>query len=118
LAVECGRSLIDANRPHEWLDLLAELPQPIRSEGRIRLLEAQAALAAGDLQPAERFFTDRVSVADLREGENTLSDLWFDFHERRLSAAENVPVDDALRCRVRQEFAVPEELDFRMAKEH
>jgi hypothetical protein len=118
LAVECGRSLIDANRSHEWLDLLVELPQPIRSEGRIRLLEAQAALAAGDLQPAERFFADRVTVADLREGENTLSDLWFDFHERRLSAAENVPIDDALRSRVRQEFAVPEELDFRMAKEH
>jgi hypothetical protein len=115
LAVECGGCLIDAGRPQEWLVLLESLPQPIRSAGRIRLLEAQAALAVGDFRPAERFFADEVVVADLREGETSLSDLWFEFHERRLSAGGNVPIDETLRNRVQQEYPVPEAFDFRMA---
>jgi hypothetical protein len=115
LAVECGGCLIDAGRPKEWLDLMESLPPSIRSVGRIRLLEAQAALAVGDLRPAERFFADEVVVADLREGETSLSNLWFEFHERRLSAEDNAPIDETLRSRVRQECPVPEAFDFRMA---
>jgi hypothetical protein len=114
LAVECGRVLIEADRPQEWLGLLSDLPESVRSVGRIRLLEAQAALLVADFQTVERTFADKPVVADMREGEVSLSELWFDLHERRLSVAENVPIDDALRARVRQAFPVPEEFDFRM----
>lgn len=114
LAVECGRILIDAGRPHEWLDLLAELSESARNVGRIRLLEAQAALAVGDFERVECLFADKVVVVDLREGERSLSHLWFEFHEQRLSAKESVPIDDALRARVRREFPLPKEFDFRM----
>jgi hypothetical protein len=117
LAVECGRTLIDVGRPREWIELLAELPESTRAVGRIRLLEGQAALAMGDFDTVERLFTDRVVVDDLREGERSLSHLWFDFHERRLSAVQNIPIDDALRARIRQEFPVPKELDFRMSSD-
>jgi hypothetical protein len=114
LAVECGRALIEAGRAHEWLELVGDLPGSIRDVGRIRLLEAQAALAVRDFEAVERTFAARPVVADMREGEVSLSQLWFDYHERRLSAAENVPIDDALRARVRQAFPVPKEFDFRM----
>ncbi|MBN1287079.1 MAG: DUF5107 domain-containing protein [Anaerolineae bacterium] len=114
LAVECGRCLVEAGRPGEWLRLVDELPEAVRALGRIRLLEAQAALAAGDLARTERLFTDQVVIADLREGEVSLSDLWFDFHARRLSEAENLPLDGALYDRVRREFPLPAHLDFRM----
>ena len=50
----------------------------------------------------------------LREGEVVLTDLWFGMHERRLAAAENVPINDELRQRVRREFPPPAHLDFRM----
>jgi hypothetical protein len=115
LVVECGRTLVEAGRPRKWLDLLAQLPESVRTAGRVRLLEGQAALAVGDFARVERLFLDKVIVVDLREGERSLSHLWFDFHQQRLSAVENVPVDDALRDRVRLEFPVPKEFDFRMA---
>ncbi len=114
LAVECGQILIAAERPHEWLELVAQFPESLCTRGRIRLLEAQASLAVGDLETVERIFAARPVVDDMCEGEVSLSQLWFDFHEQRLSAAENTPVDDALRARVRREFPVPEEFDFRM----
>jgi len=117
LAVECGRTLIEVERPGQWLALLADLPAPLRAVGRIRLLEAQAALAVGDLKRVERVFADRPVVDDLREGEVSLSHLWFEYHERCLSATENVPVDEALRARVRREFPVPRDMDFRMSSD-
>ena len=117
LAVECGRILIDAGRPREWLDLLAGLPKSVRTVGRIRPLEAQAALAVGDFEKVERIFAEEPVVVDLREGERSLSHLWFDFHEQRLSATENVPIDNALRARVRREFPLPKEFNFRMSSD-
>ena len=117
LAVECGRTLIAAGRPQAWLDLLPSLPAEVRVAGRVRLLEGQAALQTGDLGRVEQMFDERIEVDDLREGELSLSELWFRYHETRLSAAEGVPVDDALRARVRREYPVPEHLDFRMRTE-
>jgi tetratricopeptide (TPR) repeat protein len=114
LAVECGRVLIETGRSREWLELLAGLPDPARSVGRIRLLEGQAALKVGDLERVEALFADAPVVADVREGEVSLSELWFDFHQQRLSVAENVPIDDQLCARVRQAFPVPKAFDFRL----
>lgn len=115
LAVECGQVLGDAGRWTEWLDLLDELPESVRRRGRLQLLEAQAALRLKDFQRAEAVLRSGVVVDDMREGERSLSNLWFELHEQRLSAAEDIPVDDTLRERVRREYPVPPELDFRMS---
>jgi hypothetical protein len=115
LAVECGRALVEANRHSDWLDLLENLPDSVRSAGRIRLLEGQAALATGDLERVAAVLAASTVIDDLREGERTLSDLWFEYHARRLSAATGTPLDAALRARVRVEFPVPPALDFRMS---
>lgn len=75
---------------------------------------AQAALAIGVFESVERFFESGVIIPDIREGEVALSDLWFEYHLKRLSSQENCAVDDALRARVQREFPVPGTFDFRM----
>jgi hypothetical protein len=117
LTVETGQILLESNQPQIWLDMLPQLPQDHRLKGRVRLIEGQAALAVGDLERVERLLSDRFVVEDLREGERSLSDLWFDYHATKLSIAEKLPVDDSLRARVRREFPVPKEIDFRMARD-
>lgn len=82
----------------------------------LRILEARALLELGRLEEAAAFLDEEVDVPDIREGEVTLSDLWFALHERRLAAEEGVAVDDALRERVRREFPPPRRIDFRMAQ--
>ena len=74
----------------------------------------QAALMQGQLQMVEQFFDERVIIPDLREGDLSLSELWFDWQVQRLSALEKVPVDDELRARVQREFPVPAAFDFSM----
>jgi hypothetical protein len=115
LAVECGQTLIEAGHAQQWLDLLPELSVEVRRAGRVRLLEGQAALDTKDFGRVKRLFEDAPEVSDLREGERSLSQLWFEYHERRLAAQEGIPVDETLRARVRAEFPVPAEIDFRMS---
>ncbi len=117
LLIEVIQVLLRAGRPMTALELIEGLPANQRQHGRIRLLEGQAALAKGDLPHVERILATPFVVDTLREGEPSLSDLWFSSHEQRVSAAEGVPVDAALRARVRREFPLAREFDFRMMDE-
>jgi tetratricopeptide (TPR) repeat protein len=114
LAVECGQALLQLMQPQKWLELLKELPMMIRSSGRIQLLEAQAALAIGDFKKVEQFFANEVILPNIREGELSLSEFWFEYHLRCLSSQENLKIDDELRARVYREYPVPAHIDFRM----
>jgi hypothetical protein len=117
LAVECGACLYDAERYEEWLQMIPQLPQSVRSDGRIRLLEAQSAFANGELDTVEKFFKDQVVVADLREGENSLSDLWIDYQVQKMSLEENLPINHPTVVQFREHCPVPERIDFRMREE-
>ena len=103
------------NVPQDPMDFMDDLPSQIRDKGRLRIMEAQAAIKLGDLQKVEEILQSRPSVADVREGEVTLSNLWFEMHEKRIAAAENVPIDKKLRQRVRENYPPPSWLDFRQA---
>lgn len=114
LVMECGKFLVEAGHTTRWLELLAELPATLRQHGRIHLLEAQATLALGQLERAGQLIESLSVIADLREGELSLSQLWENYQVQRLSALENRPVDKNLRARARQLFPLPESFDFRM----
>jgi tetratricopeptide (TPR) repeat protein len=115
LALECCRVLIEAGRSEDMLNLMDDLPPQIRGLGRMRIIEAQAAMKMGDLQRVEDILRSRPPVADVREGEVTLSNLWFEMHEKRIAAEGNIPIDDKLHQRVRRDYPPPSWLDFRQA---
>jgi hypothetical protein len=112
LHIECGTLLIEVDRSRDWLDLIASLPAAVRTHGRIRLLEAQAALKAGELRTVEAFLQERIVPEDLREGETTLTDLWFGFHSARLGDGIRVGAQGQTEELVRAQCPIPPELDF------
>jgi len=115
LAVECCACLAEAGRAGELTAVLARLAPETRAHPRLRVLEARAALETGDLETVERILLGEVELTDLREGETTLTDLWYRMHEKRVAAAENLPEGKELRDRVRREFPPPAHIDFRMS---
>jgi tetratricopeptide (TPR) repeat protein len=115
LAIECAQGMIDAGRAKDLVALMETLPPVVRSNDRIRVLEARAALEVGDLDKLERILLSKMELANIREGEVVLSDLWFEMHEKRLAAREGVPIDDKLHQRARREFPPPAWIDFRMS---
>lgn len=115
LAVEYARDLVADGLFEEALAFVSSLPESVRSQERVLLLRARAALETGVLDGVEGVFDH--DFATIREGEVTLSDLWFALHERRIAQADGVPIDEDLRARVRKEYPPPRHIDFRMAGE-
>jgi thioredoxin-like negative regulator of GroEL len=104
---------VESGRYQEVLSLLKTLAPEVRSQGRLALLEARACLELGDFNAVEAILQSRPVVPDIREGEVSLTDLWFQLHERRVAQEENVASDDALRERIQKEYPAPPWLDFR-----
>jgi hypothetical protein len=77
--VEAIQALIAADRLPEAVALARAAP-PSPFAGRFRLLEARAAALHGDLGRAGSILAGGLEVADLREGELSLSDLWLAVH--------------------------------------
>jgi hypothetical protein len=117
LLMEFGLALLQANRGGQWMDLVDALPQSLRNNWRIRLLDAQAALNQGRLKRVQAFLDQPMEITTLREGESNLTDLWFAFHEKRLAKEICGEVTDEIRRRVREENPPPRELDFRLYPE-
>jgi tetratricopeptide (TPR) repeat protein len=113
LAVEAGRFYVDGGKAKEWLAILTELPLPLRREGRLRLLEAQAAMATGNTEVVAQFFAETPTVADLREGEDTLETLWFEWQAREIARETGLLPEEARRL-ARRERPVPPAFDFDM----
>jgi tetratricopeptide (TPR) repeat protein len=115
LVVECAHGLMAAGRPGEAVRLLDSLAPATALHARVQVVRAQAALALGDLETVERVLLSSLEVSDLREGENVLTDLWFGLQERRIAAAEGLPITEELRRRVRRECPPPRAIDYRMS---
>ena len=75
LRVEAIEALIVVNRFPEAIALSQTAPES-HFAGRFRFLEAWAAVLQGETRLAESILERGLEIADLREGEESLSDLW------------------------------------------
>ena len=80
----------------------------------MRLLEARARLALGQLDKAGKIIETLPVIEDIREGELSLSQLWLEYNVQRLSRQENRPITPELISQARWQFPLPASLDFRM----
>lgn len=115
LVVECLTHLREADRPEQALRVIADLPDRMRNDGRVRALEAWACVELDDLDRAEAILAGDFELITVREGEVLLTDLWYACQARRLAAREGTVVNEDLIERVRTRLTPPAHLDFRMA---
>ncbi|MCX5386571.1 DUF5107 domain-containing protein [Streptomyces sp. NBC_00083] len=76
LGREAMEALLAAGRPADARAIWARLRPAVRERGRFRLIEAQLLLAEGDPAAARALFDAGFEVADLREGAETLNEVW------------------------------------------
>jgi len=110
VAVEYVQALNRAGLHIEALEFCAGLPPAARQIDRVRMEEVRAKIFTHDFEGVAEFFQHDFAV--LREGEQSLRELWFLFHEHRLSVESRTPMTRALRDRVRREFPPPHTIDF------
>lgn len=114
LATEHLQTLAAGGRAADCLAEIDLMSPALRQRGRVRLIEARAAVAAGALERFAAIADQPFEVEDVREGDRSLSEVWFDYQARRLALETGEAVTDALRERVRREFPPPRHLDYRM----
>ena len=85
--------LLAAGRTAQARGALDRLPGAYRARGRFQLLEAQVLLAEGDRAAARAVFDRGFEVADLREGDEVLSETW--------AALSDEPVPERYEFRMR-----------------
>jgi tetratricopeptide (TPR) repeat protein len=113
LATEAAESILHEEGPDALKEFLADLPDTVMKHERIRILGAEAAIALEEFNHVENVLKDE--FATVREGEITLTDLWFAVQENRLAAAESLPAGPHLRERVQRECIPPAFIDFRVS---
>ncbi|GMV83589.1 MAG: hypothetical protein AMXMBFR7_47730 [Planctomycetota bacterium] len=112
LAVECTALMVQTRRFEQLSKFVAALPQAVREHERVRIAAAQAALLEDKLDAVEPLF--KYEFSTMREGEDTLARIWFEYHEKRLSKQEGRPIDAELKERVKRDLPPPANIDFRM----
>ena len=108
LAREALGALIAAGKYREAVAFYESQPADVRADGRATLLYVCALLRSGNEEKAEQLLLrdGGIVIADIREGEVLLTDLWFEIQERK-AQAQGIPFD-------RNALTPPKRLDFRM----
>lgn len=115
LAEEYLQVLEKAGCNKEVLELLDNLPKEVAAHERVDMFRARFLLNQGKWKGLDYIFERE--YATIREGEVSLTDLWFRYHALRIAESENIAIDEALDKRVRKEFPPPENIDFRLVSE-
>jgi tetratricopeptide (TPR) repeat protein len=115
LAIEYLQALNSARQYERAAQVYQSLPAEVQTSERIQILRGQAALGLGDLAVVEEVL--QIEYAGVREGETSLTDMWFELWARRESQRTSRPLDDALRAEIQNRFLPPARIDFRSKNE-
>ena len=123
LALETGQPEVAIAQ--EWLSVLHQhgqfqraqevyrsLPPLLQDDDRVQILFAKIALELGDDASVEHALQREFAI--IREGENSLSEVWVELWARRLAAERGTLVNDALRAEAGHLHPPPAHIDFRM----
>ncbi len=108
LAVEYAQHHV---RHGDWQllrDWFHTLPEEIRTADRIRMAEARVSLMTGELDRTQELLDEE--YAQIREGEVSLTDIWYDLQDALHVRTTGRSLSDEERSRLHPPFAI----DFRM----
>jgi tetratricopeptide (TPR) repeat protein len=114
IALELLDALLAAERHEEACKFIESLHRDLMAQPRVGMVRIRTLLELGRLAEAEECLREARVPPDLREGDQNLTELWFELQARRASLREGVPLDDSLRQRVRAQASPPRHIDFRM----
>lgn len=112
LAVEICDFFMRHRRPAAFTAFVKTLPPAVAAHERIQLMGAQIALDRGDYQ----FVRDLLQreFCTIREGERSLSELWFASHLQEAEQRAGHPLTESERRKVMDANPPPRKIDFRM----
>ena len=96
------------------LKAIDALPASVQRIGRIKALRIEALLGVGDAEEAEKLLNRKIVLTDVREGEVSLTNMWFMMCAMKKAKAEGIEVTEDLVKEMYNTLTPPAHLDFRM----
>lgn len=100
-----------------WLQLYEELSKDLREHGRLRFYCALALVHLNRLEQAAEIINPSFVMSDVKEGEVSVSQLWFELYRRLYAKETEVQYDEknTTLCQAADaKYPLPPKLDFRM----
>lgn len=117
LAIETAMLLTSNDKDAKWLELIEKLPQEIKEHGRIKFYKALAYMNLGKLEDATKIIDKEFCMPDIKEGEVSVSKVWFDLYRRIYADEIGVKYDELTDDMIKnadEKYPLPYSLDFRM----
>ncbi len=113
LVVEYLESLRQAGRSRETLNFIGTLRRAFRKHGRVRLHEGYALLKLKKFDALESLLADAPVPVDMREGNESLKNMWFGLQYAREEKKLGRQLDDSERSAIRIKHPCPAAIDYR-----
>ena len=97
----------------EWLAKERELPKEIASEGRMQLYKAMCLVRTGNAEEAAKIVNYDFEMADIKEGEISVSALWYEIYGALLAKKFSLKESGEIFQAVDRKYPL-KKLDFRM----
>lgn len=100
-----------------WLDIYDSLKPQLQQIGRLRFYKAVALMNLGRLAEATEIINPDFVMNDIKEGELSVSSLWFDLYHRLYAEEKGILYDknnEQLIQEANRAYPLPKKLDFRM----
>lgn len=114
LALEAVDTLLQGKRYAEAEQTIESLPTSVKSIGRMKMMRIEALLGTGRWQEAEKMLMRKIVLTDVKEGEVSLTKMYFWMCAQKKAAAEGIEVTDELIEEMTKTVTPPVHLDFRM----
>ena len=117
LIKDLGSVLTSDGHDSLFLDLYEEIPAHLRALGRIQLYRAIALLHLEKLEEAAAIINEGFVLPDIKEGELSVSHIWFELYRRIYAKEQGVAYDETnaeLKRAADTKYPLPKSLDFRM----
>jgi hypothetical protein len=112
LAIEIAEFFLRHQDYARFDAFVAALPASIAGHERIALMQAQVALVRGDYAAVRRVL--QREFATIREGELSLSELWFTAYVKEAEGRAGRELTAAEKSQLMRDFPPPQQIDFRM----
>lgn len=114
LIINCGEVLLASKGFDKWIEVYKNLPDVLKNNGRIKLYLANAYFELENYDMAKQILDSGFEMYDNKEGEVSISDLWFKLHKKIVEKETGITDDEELTKLVDEKYPLPKHLDFRM----
>lgn len=114
LYVELAQMLQAANRDEEWLEIFENMKDSLKQDGRLNLLKILSLINVGRLDEAADMLTPDFKMADIKEGELSVSYIWFELYSRIIKRDTGLTDEEQVNKLLLEKYPLPKTLDFRM----